>query len=818
MTTKPYSAGNDALIKVLTLEQTKGYTDKSVIGGIDKFLVGWLKEAKNRKDPRLITSQASKLLSVPYSPMNPAQRSQWIEKVLRLLNAASTPIPPTRGSKEPHKKTHTPAPLSLDSPVTNLKGVSTAYAAKLQKLGVETIRDLLFYFPRRYNDFSVTRPIAQLIPGEEQTVEGVIWEASVHPYRRGLKAVEAVIGDETGNIRAIWFNQVYLTRVLKPNTRVVLSGKVEIFRGRKQFQSPEYELIQPEGELLHTGRVVPVYPLTEGLFPRPLRRVIKEALDKWLPLVEDSLPLEIREANDLLPLQEAIRQAHFPKDTTSASEARRRLAFDELFLIQLGVLSRKREWQGEPGHPLEVDTGVLDSLLKALPFTLTSAQERVLKQVLEDLQKPQPMTRLLQGEVGSGKTVIAAIALLIAVANGYQGAFMAPTEILTEQHFRTLQSLFQQFAHPVWESHFFCFYTPANIPKPVGIGLLTGSLSPTEKEDIHWRIANGGVDIMVGTHALIQGEVSFDRLGVVVVDEQHRFGVAQRAALREKGTRPHLLAMTATPIPRTLALTLYGDLDISILDELPPGRQPVRTKRVDPLKRQGAYSFVRQQVKMGRQAFIICPLIEESEIIETRAAKQEFERLSREVFPDLRLGLLHGRMGIQEKNRVMESFHKRELDILVSTPVVEVGIDVPNATVMMIEGADRFGLSQLHQLRGRIGRGEHESYCILLTDSPSGEAAERLAIIEKTNDGFVIAEEDLRLRGPGEFFGTRQSGFPDLKMATLSDTKLLELARTEAGRLLQSDPSLNQPEHALLSQEVARFWSRWQATPVSSGG
>jgi len=488
------------------------------------------------------------------------------------------------------------------------------------------------------------------------------------------------------------------------------------------------------------------------------------------------------------------------------AQARVRLAFDELFILQLGVLSRKRNWQeSQSASPFSVEASVLDAFLQSLPFKLTAAQQKVLKELLADLQKPQPMSRLLQGEVGSGKTVVATAALLMAAANGYQGAFMAPTEILAEQHFATICQLLSRVGHLEREEDYLCSYSGL-LPRPLTVALLIGDISQVRKQELQQYILDGDIDIVIGTHALIQKGVEFQRLGLAVVDEQHRFGVTQRSALRQKGLRPHVLVMTATPIPRTLALTLYGDLDLSVIDQLPPGRQAVKTRWLKPEQRESAYAFIRRQVASGRQAFIICPLIEESEVIQARAAIAEYERLSQEVFPELRLGLLHGRMPAAEKDKVMRRFRSGEVDILVSTPVVEVGIDVPNATVMLVESADRFGLSQLHQFRGRVGRGQEQSYCMLLAQNPSVVAKERLDLIEKIQDGFELAEEDLKLRGPGEFFGTRQSGMPDLKMAKLSDVPLLELARSEAIRLFEKDKSLDKPEHALLAKELARVW------------
>ena len=557
---------------------------------------------------------------------------------------------------------------------------------------------------------------------------------------------------------------------------------------------------------MHTGRLVPLYSLTQGLRSRQVRKLMKEVVDRWAWQVEDFLPENLKERCHLLDLPQAISQAHFPEDEALKDNARVRLAFDELFLLQLGVLNQKRDWQAsQPGHPLAPNKAIQDAFTQSLPFTLTGAQQRVVEEILTDIQKSQPMCRLLQGEVGSGKTVVAAIAILMATANGYQGAFMVPTEILAEQHFNTICQLLSTVGQQETEEPYLRSYSGL-LPHPLTVVLLISDVTASRKQEIQQRLQDGEVDIIIGTHALIQKGVGFSRLGVAIIDEQHRFGVEQRSSLREKGANPHMLVMTATPIPRTLALTLYGDLDLSVIDELPPGRQTIKTKWLQPRQRESAYSFLGRQVAEGRQAFIICPLVEESDAIQARAAIAEYERLSREVFPELRLGLLHGRMSAKDKDKVMRLFRAGELDILVSTPVVEVGIDVPNATVMLVESADRFGLSQLHQFRGRVGRGEQQSYCMLLAENPSLVAEQRLSAIENVQDGFQLAEEDLRMRGPGEFFGTRQSGLPDLRMAKLSDVALLELARSEAIKLFQIDPGLEKTEHHLLAKELARVW------------
>ncbi len=731
--------------------------------------------------------------------------------------ATSAPAPVARGpatrgktdrasaASRPPDAAAQPASGLLDRPIAVLGGVQSATVAKFNKLSVRTVGDMLYFFPHRHNDFAHMKSVADLEIGKDQTVVVSVWEASEARLRSGRKATEAVVGDETGNLRVIWYNQPYLAQRLRPNTRVVLSGRIVVdYKGRRVFEAPEYEVVDQETDnLIHTGRLVPVYPLTAGLSARTARRLVKAAVDRYAPALPDFLPDAIREREALLPLPEAVRQAHYPDSMEGNDRARRRLAFDELFLMQIAVMGRRQQWQQEKGNPLPVNQDMLDAFLRALPFPLTNAQRRVLGDVLADMSRERPMSRLLQGDVGSGKTVVALAALLTALANGFQGALMAPTEVLAEQHFLTVRRLLGSSPRTEERDKLFVTYLDP-WPRPIAVGLLTSASTKKQKQELGERVAAGAVQLLVGTHALIQEGVTFERLGLAVVDEQHRFGVEQRSALRQKGYNPHLLAMTATPIPRTLALTLYGDLDLSVIDEMPPGRKPVRTRAIGPDKREAAYRFIREQVSQGRQAFTICPLIEESEAIEAKAAVKEFQRLSVDVFPDLRLGLLHGRMSGKDKDDVMRRFREGELNILVSTAVVEVGIDVPNATVMLIEGADRFGLAQLHQFRGRVGRGEHPSYCVLVSDSPSEEARERLAVMETTHDGFKLAEEDLRLRGPGEFFGTRQSGLPDLRMARLSDLPLLEMARKEAQRVFDADPRLTLAEHRLLKVEMAR--------------
>ncbi len=776
------------LRKILDLELRRGCDDHAVIGGLDQFL----RIAAQDRDVASILEATP--LEDGYAGLDVPHRKRWLQQVIEGKPAPAPKKTASRakaGTKAPAAPV-APPETPVDAPVTVVKGVKEALQAKLVKLGVRTVRDLLYLFPNRHNDYADIRPIADLRIDEEQTTLVNVWSAAV--VRLGRRSgTQATVGDETGTMRVVWFNQPWLADQLKTNDRIVLSGKVSLFNRQKSMESPEWERFSGD-DLTHTGRLVPVYPLTQGLYQRQVRRIVKEAVDRFAPLIDDPLPPDLRQRHELMPLRQALQQIHYPESAEKHELARRRLAFEELLCVQLTVLERRLAWE-EGRAPAFAPDESLDRYRASLPFALTGAQERVLGEILHDIQTTRPMARLLQGDVGSGKTAVAAAALVTAAANGYQGALMAPTEILAEQHYRTLSSLLDSLAIN---------------GRPLRVEMLVGSMTSATKRRLAEAVGAGEIDVIVGTHALIQEGVSFQRLGLAVVDEQHRFGVMQRAALRERAANggqetPHLLVMSATPIPRTLALTLFGDLDVSVIDEMPPGRQPVKTSWVPPEERMQAYGFVREQVAAGRQAFVVCPLIDESVAVQSRAATQEYERLSTQVFPSLRLGLLHGRMPSAEKDAVLAAFRGRRLDILVATTVIEVGIDIPNATVMVIEGADRFGLAQLHQLRGRVGRGGGESYCLLLSDDPSYTAQQRLKLLEDTSDGFALAEADLRLRGPGDYFGTRQSGMPELQAADFSDTGLIEQARQEALALLRTDPQLASAEHAPLKAAVHRM-------------
>lgn len=654
--------------------------------------------------------------------------------------------------------------MDLDSPIVEVPLIGPSYAKRLKKLGIETAKDLLYHFPHRYEDFSLVSDIGRAQPGETVTVKGQITSIKNIYTKSGKKIQSATISDGKNVISATWFNQPFLVRTLPIGTYVSLSGKISWFGRQRTLMAPEYEKTGNASSTIHTGRLVPIYPETYGISSKWLRSRIARVLPQVLPEIEDFLPDTILKRNNLIGLRDAIRQIHFPENLKGDKKARKRLAFDEFFQIQLRSLWRKQNWKEKKlAHKLVIDQMSVLKFINSLPFTLTQAQKRAIREISSDLSKPQAMNRLLEGDVGSGKTVVAALACFIAHRNGFQSVIMAPTQILALQHYKTLTAILAPFG--------------------VKVGFRVSGSSILHRP-------SSTFDIVVGTHALLQKAINFDKLALAVIDEQQRFGVVQRALLAQKSSTitPHVLTMTATPIPRTVALTIYGDLDLSILDEMPTGRITIKTWVVPPQKREAAYGWIKKQVAdTDQQAFIVCPIIEESDketMKSVRAATVEFERLTKKVFPDLRLGLLHGRVKTKEKEETMSKMKEGKLDILVATPVVEVGIDIPNATIMMIEGAERFGLAQLHQLRGRVGRSNKQSYCLLFTDTRSPRVLSRLKALERTQSGALLAELDLRLRGPGEVYGTLQHGFPELKVGSFSDVELIKSARTAAEEIV----------------------------------
>lgn len=704
-----------------------------------------------------------------------------------------------------------------EMPIRYARGVGPKRTALLQRLGIDTVERALWVLPWRYEDRSVVTPIGRLVPGAQSTICGTIVKSRATRTRyRKMSIVEVAVEDATGTIECVFFSQPHLEDILTAGDQVMLCGRtVAGQRGWTdlRFEPSQYELIGDGREgLLHVGRIVPVYHETKGWTSRQMRVLIKGLLDDHVDALEEVLPVSIRARLRFPPIQEAMRLVHFPAARTDAqaltrglTRAHRRLAFEELFLLEVALASRRRAVKEEvKGIRFNPQSTLIKQLAQSLPFELTNAQRRVIAEIHTDMASPRPMNRLLQGDVGSGKTIVALHAIVTACGSGYQAALMAPTEILAEQHYRTVAPLLESLK--------------------LRAVLLTGGGSARAKAGVARQLKEGTVHVAIGTHALIQERVQFAKLGLAVVDEQHKFGVLQRKTLTDKGYAPDVLVLTATPIPRTLAMTVYGDLDVSTIDGLPPGRKPVRTWLFSPAQRRRAYQIVRDELRAGRQAYVVYPLVAESEKLDLQAAMQAAERMQREEFPNFRVGLLHGRMRTQEKERTMKAFQAGTVQILVATTVIEVGVDVPQATVMMVEHAERFGLAQLHQLRGRVGRGAEQSYCLLIASGrlngreqwdrenrpPDGAASlarRRLDVLVKSHDGFVIAEEDLRIRGPGEFFGLRQWGVPEFRAANLiRDADLLREARREAFSLIEADPCLEGPAHAALKSAVRRRW------------
>ncbi len=697
--------------------------------------------------------------------------------------AARPAQPRPRSSNRPARKRQ-----DLEAAPTLLQGVGPSINEQLRRLGIERVADLLWHLPARHEDFTQLKTIADLRPGEQATVVANLWQVNERNVGINKKLLEGVLTDSTGTLTARFWNR-WALRGINTGTTLRLSGKVGLFMGKKTLDNPVVE--DADSEALAAGRLAPVYPLTEGLSQKKVRQLTRQALEDFVHFVTDPLPEELRRRYNLMDLTDALWGVHFPDSQAQLEAARRRLAFEELFYVQLGVLQRRRTLREATAPALVADEAMLDAFAAALPFPLTGAQRRVLREVAQDLAHPIPMTRLVQGDVGSGKTAVAAGAMYVVVQSGRQAAMLAPTQILAEQHHRGINRLLGGLTQPDGE--------------PIEVALLTGRVTGAERERVLAGLRDGSINVVVGTTALIQGNVEFEDLALAVVDEQHRFGVEQRGALRTKADKqPHVLVMSATPIPRSLALTVFGDLDLSILDEMPPGRTPIRTVLFRPTERERVYGFVRREAQAGRQAFIVYPLVEESALLEAGAATQEHERLQREVFPDLRVALLHGQMKGADKDTIMTAFAAGESDVLVSTSVIEVGIDVPNASVILIEDAERFGLAQLHQFRGRVGRGQHKSFCVLVSRAEGDASEERLRVLESTTDGFVLAEKDLEMRGPGEFLGKRQSGLPELRMAQLSDLPTLTMAREAAQGYFAQDPELTRDP--LVAQQVARFW------------
>lgn len=675
----------------------------------------------------------------------------------------------------------------LDTPIQYIKGVGPQKSRVLSRLGIKTVCDMLYYLPFRYEDRSRFASISDLIPGGTVAVKGVVKKVAGLRTKKGVAVFQLALDDSTGVVYGVWFNQPYMNKVFSEGQRVCMYGKVERY-DKLQMNHPQYEILKNEDDSgsIHFGRIAPVYHLIQDIGQRYLRAVGYRAVSEYARYAADMLPTRIRARNKLTDINFAIRNIHFPASAENLKRAYTRIVFDEFFTLQLAVAMRRgaarRDREGV-GHV--IDEGTSKSFVKNLPFELTPGQKDAMISIEKDMASGKPMNRLIQGDVGSGKTVLAAYALLLTVANSNQGVIMAPTEILAEQHYVALSRLLAQY--------------------DVNIVLLMQGLSQKARSQTTEDIAAGRADIVIGTHALIQEGVRFKKLGLVVIDEQHKFGVSQRAKLQTGNVAPDTLLMTATPIPRTLALTVYGDLDISVIRELPPDRGEITTYWVSDSQREKIYNFLREEVRKGRQAYVVYPRLEETGKLTMRSAKAMHEELDERIFKDLKVGLIHGKMDQSEKEAAMSAFKKGETDILVSTVVVEVGIDVPNASVMVIENAERFGLSQLHQLRGRIGRASHESYCVLVSDAANENAAARLTAITESTDGFQIAEEDLKLRGPGDIFGTRQHGLPEVRFGNIMrDMEIMDLARREAFELIEKDPDLAGYENRFIKENLEK--------------
>jgi ATP-dependent DNA helicase RecG len=803
-----------AIEKPIQFASGHDFANLKTLKGLELYFARWLEKAgalilsPRRKD--LFQTLHEQLQGFDgMDLMGKKARVREVQKIIHDLKCedeASLPCQPWPTQAEFHQSRK-----ELQTSIQFIKGVGPRLSELLKKKNILTVEDALYFLPRLYQDRRQIKTISQLTAGKIETVIGTVLKADMTPYRR-RRTFELTVGDETGTLIAKWFNfnPRFMKGRFKKGMRLILFGEVKLYQFQKEIHHPELEILgEPESadgntaapaekeESLHFGRIVPVYSETEGLYQRQrlIRRIMKNAVDLFAAREFSGIPEEVCRRQNLIPLSEAFRQAHHPdagEDLTLLNEgkspAHRRLVFDEFFFLELGLALRRSGTLMEKGIPILISHRHTRRLREILPFSLTPAQERVLAEIESDMRRPHPMNRLLQGDVGSGKTIVALLSGLMAIEGGYQVAIMAPTEILAEQHDLSIRPLVEKLGFRA--------------------ALLTSSLKRSEKEDFLARIRKGEIQVVIGTHALIQEGVEFQRLGLAIIDEQHKFGVLQRATLKKKGLSPDVLVMTATPIPRTLAMTLYGDLEVSVIDQLPPGRGSITTRVLNEKERFRVYRTLREEIAKGKQAYIVYPLVEESERLDLKDATQMAKNLQRDIFPEFKIGLVHGRLKSEEKEAIMADFKARRIHILVSTIVIEVGIDVPNASVMVIEHAERFGLSQLHQLRGRVGRGKDPSQCLLIAQYPRSEEAERrLRVMEQTTDGFRIAEEDLAIRGPGELMGTQQSGLPDFRVANFArDIQLLSEARKEAFGIIARDPLLSMPEHFFIKETLKERW------------
>jgi ATP-dependent DNA helicase RecG len=806
----------EAIEKPLLFASGHDYSNLKTLKGLEPYMARWLEKAStlplSQRRQDLFNRLRAQIKGFDEMDLVLKKaRALEIQKIyndLRCDDSAPLPCQPWPTQAEFHQRHK-----DLHTSIQFIKGVGPRLSAILKKKNILTVEDALYFLPRAYQDRRQIKTISQLIVGKMETVMGTVLRADMSYYGK-RRTFELAIGDETGTLAAKWFNfnPRYMKGRFRKGMRLILSGEVRLFQFQKEIHHPELEIVEEEEqppqegtqtgppakeESLHFGRIVPVYSETEGLYQRQrlIRRIMKNVSDLFAQKAFSGIPEEVCQRQNLIPLSEAFRKAHFPdaEDNITLlnegkSPAHRRLIFDEFFFLEIGLALRRSGTVMETGIAFPVTHRYTNQLRQLLPFALTPAQERVLAEIESDMRQPHPMNRLLQGDVGSGKTIVALIAGLMAIEGGYQMALMAPTEILAEQHFLNIRPLVEKLG--------------------LRTALLTSSLKKSRKESLGEEIRAGAIHMVIGTHALIQEGVEFHRLGLAIIDEQHKFGVLQRANLKKKGYNPDVLVMTATPIPRTLAMTLYGDLEISVIDQLPPGRGTITTRVFNEKERFRVYRILREEISQGKQAYVVYPLVEESERLDLKDATQMAKHLQRDIFPEFKVGLIHGRLKSEEKEAIMADFKSRRIHILVSTIVIEVGIDVPNASVMVIEHAERFGLSQLHQLRGRVGRGKDPSRCLLIAQYPrSEEAQQRLRVMEQTTDGFKIAEEDLAIRGPGELLGTQQSGLPDFRVANfVRDVQLLGEARKEAFSIISRDPILSLPEHLFMKETLKERW------------
>ena len=797
------------LEKYLLLEINRKFDNKAVFGGLPNILTHWENQAREDQIKEELFIDLVKAIK-KYPELSLGDRAFTVKQLLASIGSSrvvdiSVTKEKTQAKKTKSKKAGIPRKNTqeeairqqanesnvgaLEASVTVLEGVGPKNAERLQKIGVHNLRDMLFHLPRRHEDFSNLLPIRQVKYGQSVTISGeVISKSQRLAGKRRLKINEIIVEDDSAAIKATWMNQPWITKNISEGDQVVLSGTIDQYLGRLVFNNPEMERL--EEEQLHTNRIVPIYPLTAKIGQRWLRTLMNKVIHYWAPRIEDPLPISLIKSAEVIGLSDAIRNAHFPASWEELQAANERLAFQELFLIQLGALQSKSKLLSLTSKSFTCKQDWEERQFSFLPFALTNAQIRSWKDIKQDLASGQPMNRLLQGDVGSGKTVVAALAMSLIASEKAQAAIMAPTSILAEQHFKSLKALLVHKTSDIQEND---------------IALIIGATPEKEKRVIRESLINGKIKILIGTHSLIEDSLIFENLALIVIDEQHRFGVQQRAKLRAKGSNPHLLVMTATPIPRSLALTVYGDLDVSVIDELPPGRQLVSTHILLPKQRDRANKLIREKIGEGRQAFIIFPLIEGFDGNEVKAAVEQHKVLQRDIFPDLSIDLLHGRMKADKKEKIMTRFRDGQTDILVSTTVIEVGVDIPNASVMLIESANRFGLAQLHQLRGRVGRGAEKSYCLLIPDHEDDTENERLQAMVETNDGFILAERDLEQRGPGEFLGMKQSGYASLRFASLTDSRMIVKARKHAMTIINEDPEIRKPEHQTLAVAIKAY-------------